>query len=199
MPNRETIRFLASNKTTRRATMKRLYYLTNNLDSTEGISNDIHQAGITDWNFHVISKDDAGLYRRHIHGANLFHKQDVICYAELGALIGLVLATFLTIYTATVEPFGPETSGFMYVMIFGFISLFCTWLGGMTGLARENQAISQFHNDIDKGSFLILIDVRIKREGDIKALMAAKHPEAKLVREGSNLANPLRVLWNSAT
>lgn len=178
--------------------MKRLYYLTDNLDSTEAISNDIHQAGITDWNFHVISKDEAGLYRRHIHGANLFHKQDVVCHAEFGALIGVVLAFFATLYAREMEVFGPETSGFMYLVIFGFIAMFGTWIGGLAGLARENQAIAKFHDAIDAGQNLILVDVLRRREQDIKTLMAARHPEARLVQEGSNLVNPLRILWDSA-
>ncbi len=177
--------------------MKRMYYLTGSLDSTEEISNDIHRAGITDWNFHVISKDEAGLYRRHIHGANLFHKHDVIRNAEHGALVSLVLATFATIYTIAVEPFGPDTTGFIYVAIFGFITLFGAWLGGLTGLARENQSIAQFHGDIDAGQYLILIDVRAGQESAIKELMAGRHPEARLARVGSSIVNPFQALWGT--
>jgi hypothetical protein len=178
--------------------MKRLYYLTGSLDSAEAISNDIHQAGITDWNFHVVSKDEAGLYRRHIHGANLFHKQDVIRNAERGGMIGLVLAIFATIYTVAVDPFGPDTAGFIYVAIFGFITLFGAWLGGLTGLAKENQSIAQFHDAIDAGQCLILVDVRAGRADAIKALMSGKHPEARLVQEGSSIVNPFRAIFGTA-
>jgi hypothetical protein len=41
--------------------MKRLYYLSSSIESVEQVSNDLHEKGITDWNFHIISKDEAGL------------------------------------------------------------------------------------------------------------------------------------------
>ena len=54
--------------------MKRLYYLTDTLDSVSKISTNLHQDGITDWNIHVLSKDEAGLYHRHVHSAHLFQQ-----------------------------------------------------------------------------------------------------------------------------
>jgi hypothetical protein len=173
--------------------MKRMYYLTGNIDSTEQISNDIHAAGITDWHFHVVSRDEAGLYRRHIHGANLFHKHDIIRYGERGAMVGFCVALLATGYVMATEPFGAGTSGLAYVVIAGVITLFGAWVGGLMGLATENRAIARFHDDIDAGRYLILIDVRRDQEEKIGELMAAKHPEARLVRVGSTLTNPFEL------
>jgi hypothetical protein len=174
--------------------MKRMYYLTGDLDSTEQISNDIHRAGITDWHFHVIGKDEAGLYRRHVHGATLFHKHDIIRNGERGAIVGFAVALLVTAYVMMAEPYGSNASGLGYVAIFGFITLFGAWVGGLTGLAKENQAIARFHGDIDAGKYLILIDVRRDQEGDIRRLMAELHPEADLLRVGSTFINPFEGL-----
>ena len=38
--------------------MKRLYYLSPTIDSAEQVSNDLHEKGITDWHFHIVSKDE---------------------------------------------------------------------------------------------------------------------------------------------
>lgn len=170
--------------------MRRLYFLTGNLDSTEQISNDIHRAGITDWHFHVISKDEAGLYRRKIHGANLILKHDVIRFAERGAMAGFVIGLVVTGFVMGAQPFGPGISGLAYAAIFAVVTLFGTWVGGLTGLATENQAIARFHSDIDAGQYLILIDVRKEQENAIRELMATQHSEARLVRVGSTFANP---------
>lgn len=170
--------------------MKRLYYLTANLDSTEQISNDMHQAGIADWHFHVVSKDEAGLYRRHIHAANLVQKHDVIRSGERGAMIGGLVALLPTAYFMAAEPFGPNVSGLVYVAVFGCITLFGAWVGGLSGLATENHAIAQFHDDIDAGKYLIMIDVRRKQEESVRELMAQKHPEAELKRVGSTVVKP---------
>jgi hypothetical protein len=180
----------------RRTIMKRMYYLTGNLDSTEQISNDIHAAGITDWHFHVISKDEAGLYRRRIHGAHLFQKNEAICYGERGALIGFGVALLLAIgFTMARVPFGAGASGLVYVALFGFITLFGAWVGGLMGLATENRAIARFRDDIDTGNYLILIDVRPDREEAISQLMATKHPEARLMQvAGSTLVTPFEIV-----
>lgn len=37
--------------------MKRLYYLVPELNHVEYISRDLHEHDVTDWRFHVISKD----------------------------------------------------------------------------------------------------------------------------------------------
>lgn len=171
--------------------MKRMYYLTSNLDSTEQISNDIHAAGITDWHFHVLSKDEAGLDRRHIQGANLFHKHDIIRYGERGALLGFCLALLATGCAVRAEIFGAGAGGFVYVATFGLITLFGAWLGGLMGLASENQTIAQFHAEIDSGKYLILIDIRRDQEEAIRNLMA-RHPEARLVQVGSTFIHPFQ-------
>lgn len=171
--------------------MKRLYYLTGNLDSTEGISNDIHAAGITDWHFHVISKDEAGLYRRHIHGATLFQKNEAIRYGERGALAGLALAVLLTMILMVDDSSG--LGGLGYLAVFGFITLFGAWVGGLLGLSTENRAIARFHDELEAGHDLILVDVRREQEEAIRRVMAEQHPEARLVEVGSTLVIPFDI------
>lgn len=171
--------------------MKRLYYLTPELDSAEEISKDIHRAGISDWRFHVIGKDEDGLFRRHIHRASVFEKLDIIRSGERGALIGLACAALATIWLLAAEPFGPQTSTFIYVSVFGFITLFGAWVGGLTGLSTENYAIQNYHDEIEAGHLLVMIDVRPEQDPPIRQLMAEKHPEARLVQVGSTLVTPL--------
>ena len=52
--------------------MKRLFYLVYQMDSVESISEDLHKEGITDWRFHVLSRDEAGLFTRKLHSASIF-------------------------------------------------------------------------------------------------------------------------------
>jgi hypothetical protein len=172
--------------------MQRLYYLTASLDSAEQISIDLHSQGISDWHFHVLSKDEAGLYKRHIHSANLIQKLDVVRYTERGAMIGFVGALAVTAYVLAIDPFGPDISGLVYVAIFGFITLFGAWVGGLTGLAKENQKVASYHDDIEAGKYLLLIDVRKHEEEKVRSLMAARHPEAEYRRTGSTVVNPFK-------
>jgi hypothetical protein len=179
--------------------MKRLYYLAEDLDTTERISTDLHREGISDWNFHVISKDEAGLYKRHLHSASFVQKYDVVRYAERGAMVGFVIALLAMAYVISNEPFGPQTSGLVYVAIFGFITLFGAWVGGLMGLATENQKIAAYHDDIDAGKYLILIDAKVADEQRIRDLMARNHPEARFLRVGSTFINPFKFPGKTAT
>ncbi len=178
--------------------MKRLYYLTGDLDSTEQISSDLHREGISDWHFHVLSKDDAGLYKRHVHSANFIHKLDVVRYAERGAIVGFMLALMATAYVIIAEPFGPSTSGLVYVAVFGFITLFGAWVGGLSGIATENQQIAAYHAEIEAGKYLLLIDVRPTEEERVRQLLSNKHPEAQYLRSGSTFVNPFSLARSAA-
>ncbi len=178
--------------------MRRMYYLTHSLDSTAQISNDLHQEGITDWNFHVLGRDEAGLYRRHIHSANYLQRLDIIRNAEQGAILGFIGALLTTGYVIIAEPFGANQSGLVYVAIFGFITLFGAWAGGLVGIAKENQKIAQYHDEIESGKFLIMIDVLAGDEERVQSLMAQKHPEAQLKQIGSTFINPFKFAGSTA-
>ncbi len=178
--------------------MKRLYYLTDNIDSAEQISNDLHAAGITDWNFHVLSKDEAGLYKRHIHTANYVQKLDIVRNAERGALLGLLAAIFMVAYIRSSETFGENPGGMFYMAIIGFITLFGAWAGGLSGIARENRKITCYHDDIEAGKFLIMIDVKAGKEDEVRGLMTRNHPEAQFKRIGSTFINPFKFARASA-
>ena len=172
--------------------MKRLYYLTDNIDSTEQISNDLHAAGITDWNFHVLSKDEAGLYKRHIHTANYAQKLDIVRNAERGALLGLVAAILTVMFIKSSGRFGSNPGGMFYVAIIGFITLFGAWAGGLAGIARENRKIACYHDDIEAGKFLIMIDVKAGKADEVRGLMSKNHPQAQFKRIGSTFINPFQ-------
>lgn len=172
--------------------MKRMYFLTSNLDSTESISRDLHNQGIKDWHIHVLSKDEAGLNRRRIHSANAIQKLDIIRYGVRGAMIGFIIALILTGITMKTASFGEEVSGFLYLAMFVCITCFGAWVGGLTGVATENQKISLYHDDIEAGKHLILIDVKPEEEQEVRRIMQVRHPEAAFKRVGSTGINPFK-------
>lgn len=171
--------------------MKRLYYLTQSMESTESISDDLHQAGVTDWNFHVISKQhEAGLYRRHIHSANLFHKSDIIHSAERGVIIGFIAGVLLSWFLSVVPVFGTTIGGSAVLMVILFSVLIGGWLGGFVGIQTENYKIRRFHDQIEAGYFLILVDVEVGQEEIVREVMDKKHQEAKYMISGSSVITP---------
>ena len=114
--------------------MRRLYYIADDLPTTRAISETLHEEGISDWNFHVVAKDEDGLYRHHVHSATPIQQLDIVHtgerFAMIGAAVGLV-AGLIAYFSASLSPLAV----FAITLVAG---LFGAWLGGMVGSSREN-------------------------------------------------------------
>jgi len=171
--------------------VKRLYYLSQDLEDTRQISDDLHQAGITDWHFRVICKNPEGLYQHHIHSANPLQRLDVIHCGEQGALtggcFGLVLATTLLL----IDPPGYPTDFKMFGLIICICALIGAWIGGSSGLSQQNYKVSRFHEKIEAGQYLLIVDVTKAQKEAVKSVME-QHPYAVKAGEGSSFTNPFQ-------
>ncbi len=166
--------------------MKRLYYLTRSIESAEQISQDLHHEGITDWHFHILSQDEAGLFKHHLHSANLIQTTDVIRFMERGAMIGLLLAVALLIPLMLIERFSVE----MWLVASVFSLLFCIWSAGIGGISKQNYKISQFSKELKAGHYLIMVDVKPKDLDHVRRIMSRYHPEAKVKGVDSPVITP---------
>jgi len=167
--------------------MKRLYYVTDNLESVDSISKDLHQKGITDWNFHVLSKDEAGLYKRHINSALPWQQFDIVHTALQGALVGLVLGFVIGYLIDQLTGFG--TASIVVMLLLGLF--FGTWTGGFIGLAHENYKVRRYHDDIEAGKYLVMVDIKKDQVEMVNNIMRRQHPEAQKSGEDTTLINPL--------
>ena len=175
--------------------MKRIYYITSHIDSADGISNDMHEAGITDWNFHVVSKDQNGLHTRHINPAHYWQQFDLVHSALRGTMIGAAAGLLMGVIVNLAAGFG--WLSIPLLVLIG--ALFGAWLGAFIGLYHENYKIARFHDDIEAGKYLIMIDVHKDKEDLVRSLMERYHPEARMSGEDSTLINPFKGHMGQAT
>ncbi|WP_077529003.1 hypothetical protein [Vreelandella utahensis] len=168
--------------------MKRLFYLVDRMDSVEAISEDLHQEGITDWRFHILSRDEAGLFTRKLHSASLFDRTDLPRYTERGAIAGGLFALAFITTAQWTQAFAMPTAA--WIALFLFMVAAGAFLAGFGGIGAENYRIRRFHDAIENGEHLVMVDVRKKDEQRMKELMAQRHPEARLQRETSSFNNP---------
>ena len=166
--------------------MKRLYYLSPSLTSTDSISKDLHEQGIIDWNFHVISKDDAGIYTHHLNSATTFQRTDVVRYAERGVIAGGLVGLLFFFPLTYLETYSLN----IWLSICFFCMFFGAWSGGIGGISRENYKIHRFHDEFSNGQYLIMVDVRKKDEATVQSIMSLRHPEASLQGFDSTFNNP---------
>ena len=170
--------------------MKRLYSLTHNIQSTENISRDLHEAGITDWNFHVISKNEQGLERRHIHSANILQRTDLVHSMEKSILYGVGIGLLVALVISQIPVHGSTPSLSVLIGIFIAGIVFGAWHGTLFGFQNENIKLKPFHDRIEDGYDLIMVDVYRGQLEQVKAFMARTHPEARLCTEDNVLVNP---------
>lgn len=150
---------------------RRLYYLANDFDSVDRIAELLHKQGLSDWNFHVFSKDDVGLYKHHLHSATPWHTRDIWRQGERGALIGFVLGAIAASVIVGGLGFFQNHFALATVIILALVTMNGAWIGGLVGIGTENYKIKRFHSDIDSGRILLMIDAAAKERDNIQRLL----------------------------
>ena len=98
------------------------------LNSTQQISEDLHEVGVLDWFLHVISKNEAGLKREHLHSSNYLETTDIIRDGLIGANLGFILAVIAAGLVMVLEPFGPDAPAVIYFFVVVVFTLFGAWV-----------------------------------------------------------------------
>ncbi len=182
--------------------MKCMYYLAPTLGSMAKISDDLHDVGIADWFIHVISKDEAGLKKEHIHSSNWFETLDLIRDGFIGANFGFIAGVILAFIVMFLKPFGDDAPNIVYIFLVIVATLFGAWTGGLIGMDSENRKLRRFHDDIEAGKYLVLIYAPKGQGETVKEMMRARHPESVHVATDRHFINPfsrLRRRKRSAT
>lgn len=170
--------------------MKCMYYIAPSLPSSHQISDDLQDIGIADWLIHVISKDEAGLRKEHLHSSNWFETHDLIRDGFIGANLGFIAGVILAGAVMFLQPFGENTPNVVYFFVVIVATLFGAWVGGLIGMQSENRKIRRFHGEIEAGKYLFLIYAPKGFGERIKAMMLERHPEAKHVATDRHFINP---------
>lgn len=137
--------------------MKRLYYLTDKIEFAEEISANLTMNNIDKHHIHVLSKNEAGVITHHLNGPNLLERLDFARCALYGMITGLMVA-ILALFAGHFL-IGMEFSWLGQFAMIVLIMLFGTWVGGLIGFANENIHLKRFHNNIEEGKHLMMIDV----------------------------------------
>ncbi|MGH8185677.1 MAG: hypothetical protein ACREUC_03875 [Steroidobacteraceae bacterium] len=172
--------------------MKCLYFLAPTLASTHDVSDDLHEAGVEDFYLHVISRDESGLKKQHIHSSNYLETLDVVRDGFIGAALGFAVGMVGIALLMYFDPFGADVRvpAWVYAVLVGVATLFGAWEGGLAGIGAENKKLAKFHDDIEAGKYLILVYVRKRQEDTVLKMMKERHPESQLVGVDSRFINP---------
>ena len=170
--------------------MKCIYYLSQTLNSTQQVSDDLHDIGIDDWFLHIHSKDESGLVKKQLHSSNYLESLDFIREGLIGAGLGFLGGLVMAGLAAVTDPFGTPIPLIGYAGMVFLVTCFGAWVGGLTGVMQTNKKIAHFHDDINSGHYLILIYAKDAQINKIQEMMTEKHSEAKLAAVDAHFLNP---------
>ncbi|MBQ4812807.1 hypothetical protein J8M20_15720 [Pseudoalteromonas luteoviolacea] len=169
--------------------MKRLFYSTDSLDDAEKISDEVHELGIDDHHFYVLSRDEDGIKTHHLHGSTQIEKTQILSARKRAILLAggatLLLFSVLFFFTEAVDKFLLQAIGASIVV--GFIVMVVVRLAGKS-FDEYFQILVDEH--LDAGDVIIIIDVA-KSQTHIVETQLEDHPKAQFLADSSNLASPI--------
>ncbi len=169
--------------------MKRLYYITQDLDDAEVISDEVHSNGIDDHHFFVISRDGKGIKTHHLHGSNKLEHTSIIAARKRGFILGgavlaigvIALALFSTLFAAVPS---------LPIVLLIAIALVTIALVKVAGSSFDGYFMELFNQHLDRGEVVVVIDVSRDQSDKVEAILD-KHPKAQFIADCSSLGSAI--------
>ena len=155
---------------------RRLYFVLPDLASARATADDLLLARIEYGRMRFLAKRGTDLGE--LHEASFFQKTDLVHGAgvgfALGAGGGLALGAAIVFY----PPAGthPLPVAVLITVILG--SVLGTWMSSMVAASVPNSRLRQYHDEIERGKLLLMVDVPFTRVAEVQALVTGRHPEA---------------------
>ncbi len=166
--------------------MKRLYYVFRGADTAQSISRDLQAAGINVGQLHFLSQDQQALQSAQVQQADLLEEKDISHSGTWGAIFGLVVGALFATYLSLGELAGYISLGSFFLICLLF-TCFGAWAGGFVGISTENHHIARFHDALEHGDTLLMVDAyNEQEETQLKQLMHTRHMEASYEGEEAN-------------
>jgi len=157
--------------------MRRLYFLVDDIDCVRKVVDGLLLARIEERHIHVIAKEGVALEK--LPEASLLQKSDFVPAVERGIAVGGATG-ILAGLVAMALPGGLVLGGGA-VLATALLGVGVgAWLSGMIGMDAPNSRLKQFESAIEKGEFLLLVDVAKARVHEIEALIKDHYPKAEV-------------------
>ncbi|MEQ8857118.1 MAG: hypothetical protein RIC56_00590 [Pseudomonadales bacterium] len=170
--------------------MRRLYYLADELHVCQQVERSLRECGLRDSDFHVVSRDEIGLYQHRIHSATAYQRLDVVPAGERWALTGAAVGALVGLFAMTVQPLAWPIDGLTVLLLILVGALFGAWRGALIGLSRDCYKIARFADDLAAGRHLLMVDVNDRNRSRVRALMSVRFPSVAFCGRDSTLIGP---------
>ena len=156
--------------------MKRIYFLVPNIEITRKVVNDLLLARIEERRIHVLAKRGTPL--EDLPEASILQKKDLIPALQQGVALGGLTGALAGI-VAVALPTGLVLGGGVVMALSLAGAGVGGWASSMIGSSVDNRQIQQFEAAIERGEFLMMVDVPRARVEEIEELIMNHHPEVE--------------------
>ncbi len=169
--------------------MKKHLFLLPGLKTAKELSEQLESAGIDHNRIHIAHEDHTRAMKYHLNDLNFLEETDTIHSGERGFMVGVILATVVGFFTYNLlegHPAGGIGTVFASLIALGFP----TWLGGMIGASSDNYRLQPYHDHIQQGGAVVMVDISNPIERERMNETVSNYPTARAAGIASGLDNP---------
>ncbi len=154
---------------------RRLYFLLPDSKTTREIVNELLLARIDIGHIHVMAR--SGTAMSGLPEADIMQKSDLVYGLEKGLLIGGFTGIIAGVIATLLPTIGLGGGGLILACALAGAAI-GAWASGMIGSDVINSRVKPFEDAIEKGEFLLMIDVPKDDIETITQMVKSHHPEA---------------------
>ncbi|MDD2761746.1 MAG: DUF1269 domain-containing protein [Methylomonas sp.] len=154
--------------------MRRIYFLAPNIETTHKIVDELRAEGIEDRHLHVLAKRDTPL--QDMPEASVFEKTDFIPAVERGVALGATTGLLAGLVGLRFAGFAIAGGPVLGLLAYG--ATIGAMMSGLAGLQVGNSRVKQYAEAIERGEFLVMVDIAKERIDKISQLISKHHPSA---------------------
>ncbi len=169
--------------------MKKHLFLLPCLKTARELSALLENSGIDHNRIHVAHEDHARAMKYHLNDLNFLEETDTIHSDERGFMIGVVLAAVVGFFTYRLLE-GHPAGGIGTVFACLFALGFPIWLGGMIGASSDNYRLQPYHEHIQQGGAVVMVDINNPLESEKLNETIKNYTPARAAGTTSGFDNP---------
>ncbi len=146
--------------------MSRILFKVKDMASLQNCYDYLKQQGLKEKHLHIVSNKQGKILRRGLNSANFWYKTNVLNGALKGFATGLLLGLIVSYSLLQMQALDGLYGTFGFICTTMVLTGFGTWMGGLLGLESINHKLKPFHDKIENGNHLLMIDLK---EYDVEA------------------------------
>lgn len=156
--------------------MRRIYFLVPNIDITKKIVDELLLARVTEKNIHVLARRGTPL--EDLPAASFMQKTDFLPALEQGVALGGATGALAGL-VALAFPTGLVLGGGAVLAASLAGAGLGGWWSSMIGASIGNRRLKDYEDAMERGEFLVMVDVPKDKVEQIEELVKSHHPEAE--------------------